>query len=312
MRHVTIASINLYGNWKALGEKPVLEGDRNLVAGHPAPAADLKREARFGRFARVAHPDGMLRAPWDSFAQHLRLRICRVDRFLPGYLGLYAGIDIRFPIEQQNRGDEISWVTRKMCTLSLSSAPDSSLKKELGLDGAGVVVTFRPPATEAHYHNPEAEVLMDVALNMLVERQDVRIVLLPRNKKQEFVLRKLWGKEWIDSGKIVIPPKVVDGLNLIWLSDLVISGGGTMNREAAALGIPVYSIFRGKIGAVDRYLASTGRMVLLESVEDVRTKIKIKPRAEGSLDTQEQSPALQAILEGIVSIVEHQRLPAHV
>ncbi len=188
--------------------------------------------------------------------------------------------------------------------------PDSSLKKELGLDGAGIVVTFRPPATEAHYHNPEAEVLMDAALNILVERPDVRIVLLPRNKKQEIVLRKVWGK-WIDSGKIVIPPKVVNGLNLIWLSDLVISGGGTMNREAAALGIPVYSIFRGKIGAVDRYLASTGRMVLLESVEDVRTKIKIKPRGEGYLDTQEQSPALQAILEGIVSIVEHQRLPAH-
>jgi predicted glycosyltransferase len=46
-------------------------------------------------------------------------------------------------------------------------------------------------------------------------------------------------------------------LNLIWYSDLVISGGGTMNREAAALGVPVYSIFLGKSGAVDRYLSST-------------------------------------------------------
>ena len=60
------------------------------------------------------------------------------------------------------------------------------------------------------------------------------------------------------AGKLIIPDHVVGGLNLIWFSDLVISGGGTMNREAAALGVPVYSIFRGKIGAVDRYL-SAGR-----------------------------------------------------
>jgi uncharacterized protein len=187
--------------------------------------------------------------------------------------------------------------------------PDSSLKKELGLDGAGIVVTVRPPATEAHYHNPEAEVLLDAAMNLLIEQPEVRIILLPRNKRQENLLRNVWGG-WIANGKIVIPKTVVDGLNLIWFSDLVISGGGTMNREAAALGVPVYSIFRGRIGAVDRYLADTGRLLLLESVEDVRTKIMIKPRTPGHLEIQEQSPALRAILGGIVSIVEDQCLPA--
>jgi len=188
--------------------------------------------------------------------------------------------------------------------------PDSSLKKELGLDGAGIVVTVRPPATEAHYHNPEAEVLLDATLNLLIGQPDVRIVMLPRNKKQETLLRDVWG-EWIANGKIVIPLTVVDGLNLIWLSDLVISGGGTMNREAAALGVPVYSIFRGRIGAVDRYLADTGRLVLLESVEDVRTKIRIEARRQGYRGIQEESPALHAILEGIISVVEDHCLPAH-
>jgi uncharacterized protein len=188
--------------------------------------------------------------------------------------------------------------------------PDSSLKKELGLDGAGIVVTVRPPATEAHYHNPEAEVLLDATLNLLIGQPDVRIVMLPRNKKQETLLRDVWGK-WIANGKIVIPLTVVDGLNLIWLSDLVISGGGTMNREAAALGVPVYSIFRGRIGAVDRYLADTGRLVLLESVEDVRTKIRIEARRQGYRGIQEESPALHAILEGIISVVEDHCLPAH-
>ena len=75
-----------------------------------------------------------------------------------------------------------------------------------------------------------------------------------------------------------VPERVVDGLNLIWHSDLVISGGGTMNREAAALGVPVYSVFRGKIGAVDQYLSRHGRLVLLERAEDVRTRIALVRR----------------------------------
>jgi len=72
--------------------------------------------------------------------------------------------------------------------------------------------------------------------------------------------------------------EAVDGLNLLWHSDLVVSGGGTMNREAAALGVPVYSIFRGKIGAVDRHLQSQGKMTLIESIEDVQNKILLTPR----------------------------------
>ena len=188
--------------------------------------------------------------------------------------------------------------------------PDSSVKQQLGLDGAGLIVIMRPPATEAHYHNPEAEVLMDAALNFLLGRPDVRVVLLPRNERQEKVLRKAWGG-WIANSRIVIPKAVVDGLNLIWFSDLVISGGGTMNREAAALGVPVYSIFRGRIGAIDRYLADAGRLVLLESVDDVRTKIALKPRDQAYQGVQRPSLALDSILEGIVSIAENQCLPAH-
>jgi predicted glycosyltransferase len=131
--------------------------------------------------------------------------------------------------------------------------PDPTLRSELGLSSEDLVVTVRPPATEAHYHNAEAEVLLDATLNLLMERPEARVILLPRNEKQARVLRKDWAK-WIQSRKILIPEQVVDGLNLIWISDLVISGGGTMNREAAALGVPVYSIFRGSIGGVDKVL----------------------------------------------------------
>ena len=57
--------------------------------------------------------------------------------------------------------------------------------------------------------------------------------------------------QWCAERRIIIPTQALDGLNLVWFSDLVVSGGGTMNREAAALGVPVYSIFSGTLGAVD-------------------------------------------------------------
>jgi hypothetical protein len=96
----------------------------------------------------------------------------------------------------------------------------------------------------------------------------------------------------------------VDGLNLIWHSDLVISGGGTMNREAAALGVPVYSVFRGSIGAVDRYLSEQGRLVLLENVHDVQTKIRIVRWDRPAHPQRRGGITLSSIVEQILAIVD--------
>ncbi len=103
---------------------------------------------------------------------------------------------------------------------------------------------------------------------------------------------------------MIVPDRTLDGLNVIWYSDLVISGGGTMNREAAALGVPVYSIFRGKIGAVDHYLADSGRLVLLESVNDVRTKIELRRRNRSAEPGKGNSDALRTIVANVVKVVE--------
>ena len=81
-----------------------------------------------------------------------------------------------------------------------------------------------------------------------------------------------------------------------------------MNREAAALGVPVYSIFRGPIGGVDRYLASAGRLTLIESPEDVRKKISLKHR-ERTMDGAPRVSVLSRVVEGIASIADHQYLP---
>lgn len=182
--------------------------------------------------------------------------------------------------------------------------PDKGILNDLGLDEDEIIVTIRPPATEAHYHNPESEVLFAEVLETIGKNTNTRMVILPRNEvKQTKWIKDKW-REWCQNGKIIIPDHVVDGLNMIWHSDFVISGGGTMNREAAALNIPVYTIFRGKIGAVDRYLSGNGRLVILESVKDVREKIKVTHRKKGEDAIKRNSASLDAILKHILKILE--------
>lgn len=181
--------------------------------------------------------------------------------------------------------------------------PDPDLVGQLGLTPDSLVVTLRPPATEAHYYSPESQVLFEATVTYLVAQPGLQIVLLPRNQKQEAEVRVAW-QELIRQHRIVIPDRAVDGLNLIWFSDLVVSGGGTMNREAAALGVPVYSIFRSELGAVDRYLAETGRLVLVESPADFTTKLVLSRRDKDPMSLGKTSPALESIVEQIILAAE--------
>jgi len=178
--------------------------------------------------------------------------------------------------------------------------PDSSILTDLGIAREDLLVTVRPPATEAHYHNPESEVLFAETLRVLASKPRVRTVALPRNARQGQQLREQWS-DLIASGRLLVPANPVNGLNLIWFSDLVVSGGGTMNREAAALGVPVYSIFRGKIGAVDRYLAEQGRLILIETVEEVRSKIKLARWDRPAKPESRNLPALHCIVSTILN-----------
>lgn len=180
--------------------------------------------------------------------------------------------------------------------------PDPSILPHLGIAPGELVATLRPPATEAHYHNPESEKLFAAAVHLLVQTPNVRAITLPRNGRQREQLKRDWG-HLLASGRMIIPEGAVDGLNLIWFSDLVISGGGTMNREAAALGVPVYSIFRGKIGAVDRYLASTGRLTLIESVDQITTKIILSRRDRAASPEIRVRAALQSIIDSLLMIL---------
>ena len=182
--------------------------------------------------------------------------------------------------------------------------PDASLLTELGIGEDEIVVTMRPPASEAHYHNPESDRLFVDVVNTIGAVNGTRMVILPRNvSTQGGFIQQTW-PDWCRTRKIVVVDRPVDGLNLIWFSDLVVSGGGTMNREAAAMGVPVYSIFCGTLGAVDRALADQGRLVLIQRQEDVSTKLRIVKRMREWNDVSLDRPALQQILTATRELLE--------
>lgn len=183
---------------------------------------------------------------------------------------------------------------------------DASLPAQLGLDRNTIVVTVRPPANEAHYHRPESDLLFECLMERLCKADGVSVVLLPRNPAQENRLRQQW-PHWF--AKAAVPPCAVDGLNLLWHSDLVVSGGGTMNREAAALDVPVYSIFRGKPGAVDQHLEQKGRMILIASEEEVHSRIVLQRRDKSRAPDTRRRPALEDILSRIEEIIEIEASP---
>ena len=188
--------------------------------------------------------------------------------------------------------------------------PDPRIRPLLGLKQDDLVVTARHPATEAHYHRRQSDELFQGVIHFLSHQPEVKIVLLPRNEKQAAQLRHQWSFLF-SSQKIRIPERVVDGLNLIWHSDLVISGGGTMNREAAALGVPVYSTFCGPIGAVDRYLSERGRLVLLQAVEDIERKIQLVRREIFGKPQAGNQAVLKNIVSQVIGIVGS-KLPVHI
>jgi predicted glycosyltransferase len=132
--------------------------------------------------------------------------------------------------------------------------PDDVILAELGLDPARPIVVVRTPPEVALYHRFGNDLFADVLqrLRAAAAGEGVQPVLLPRTPEQRRELRATPG--------FIVPEHAIDAQSLIAYADLVISAGGTMNREAVALGTPVYSTFEGRLGAVDEHLIATGRL----------------------------------------------------
>ena len=140
--------------------------------------------------------------------------------------------------------------------------PDPTVLESLGVDRHRVVVTVRTPPDVSLYHRHGSPLFADV-LQRLGRDPDAQVVVLPRTAAQrEAVLGHGFPS-------LVVPEHAVDAQSLVALSDLVVSAGGTMNREAVALGVPVYTTFAGRLGAVDESLVGVGRLRVLRSVDEL-------------------------------------------
>jgi predicted glycosyltransferase len=134
--------------------------------------------------------------------------------------------------------------------------PDTAVLEELRLDRERPLVVVRPPPEVSLYHRFENPLFRGV-LERLVAG-DAQTVVLPRTPQQRAELRG-----------VIVPEHAIDAQSLVAYADLVISAGGTMNREAVALGTPVFTTFEGRLGAVDEALLREGRLRKLEDPDQI-------------------------------------------
>ena len=151
--------------------------------------------------------------------------------------------------------------------------PDDAVLAQLGLDCKRAIVVVRTPPEVSLYHRFASELFERVLarLRAATASDGVQAVVLPRVEAQR---RRLAGL-----GGLIVPAGAIDAQSLIAQADLVISGGGTMNREAVALGVPVYSTFEGRLGAVDEALIGEGRLRRLSRAEELDLGARARPQS---------------------------------
>ena len=161
--------------------------------------------------------------------------------------------------------------------------PSGAVLDELGLDAAQPIVVVRTPPAVSLYHRFEN----DLFASVLEHLRGSQSVVLPRTPAQR--------AELLAAGGFIVPDQAIDAQSLIAHADLVISAGGTMNREAVALGTPVFTTFEGRMGALDEQLIAAGRMRKLSSPGE----IEIVKRSTRTTGRTRRDPAL--LLELLLS-----------
>jgi predicted glycosyltransferase len=133
--------------------------------------------------------------------------------------------------------------------------PDPAVLGELGLDRENVLVAVRPPPETSEYHAPND--VYGAAIRRLAAAEGVQTVVIPRTEGQGEEVRRMGAEN------LIVPERAIDAQSLIAFADLVVSAGGTMNREAVAFGTPVFTTFAGRMGGVDEALIAAGRLRVL-------------------------------------------------
>jgi predicted glycosyltransferase len=169
--------------------------------------------------------------------------------------------------------------------------PDRSVLADLGLNEDRVLVVVRPPPESSAYHaeNP----LYDGVLDRVAAHGNATAIVIPRTDGQHEAAR-----ERATHGEpVVVPERAIDAQSLIAYSDVVVSAGGTMNREAVALGTAVYTIFSGRMGAVDADLIERG--LLLELSDPGALELRKRERPAGVQNPRDAGLLVDGILEAV-------------
>lgn len=165
--------------------------------------------------------------------------------------------------------------------------PSEGVLDELGLDRERVLVVVRTPPDVSLYHRHANPLFTDV-LQRLASAGGTHTVVLPRTPEQREALGVSPG--------LVVPERAIDAQSLVALADLVVSAGGTMNREAVALGVPVYTTFAGRMGAVDEMLVRDGRLRVLATADELELA---KRRRSTSPPTRDPAILLDTLLSAL-------------
>jgi uncharacterized protein len=169
--------------------------------------------------------------------------------------------------------------------------PDPAVLEELGLDRERVLVVVRPPPETSEYHARND--LYGRTIDRLAA-SDSQVVVIPRTGAQGEAVRAL------EAANLIVPERAIDAQSLIAYADLVVSAGGTMNREAVALGTPVFSTFTGRMGGVDEALIADGRLRVLTDPEALELRKRATP--VGVLRPRDAAPLVEGALGAVAGL----------
>jgi predicted glycosyltransferase len=170
--------------------------------------------------------------------------------------------------------------------------PDAAVLEQLGLDREKVLVVVRPPPETSEYHARND--LYGAAIRHLAGADSTQAVVIPRTESQGAEVRGM------GAANLIVPERAIDAQSLIAHADLVVSAGGTMNREAVALGTPVYTTFAGRMGGVDEALIAAGRLRVLADPAELPLRKRETP--VGVLNPRDPELLVESVLGAVEGV----------
>jgi predicted glycosyltransferase len=178
-----------------------------------------------------------------------------MPKFIPDNRLLAAGINLNKVVRYNGFKEEL---------YLKDFVPNPDFRKTIGISDENILIVIRPPSIVGNYHDPKSEELLIKAINYFsTEKNSIVLIVNRTENERKFILNKISKKD-----NIRFLDKAVDGLQLLFAADISISGGGTMNREAALLGTKSYSIFTGKRPYLDEYLQDLGKLKFIEKKDE--------------------------------------------